>query len=284
MDRRSFIGTMPVIGLLGSRAKRLDVGGAQHPKSEWFPVVEEIGVQLYTLRSLLSQDVDRTLAAVAEIGYRTVEFAGLYGLTPQEMRRKLDAAGLRAVSSHVGVSDIRGDWTSFLEGAQELGQDLVVVPSIPESERTSEGLRKLAEDFNRAGEMASSAGLHFGYHNHSWEFAALPDGPIMMNLLLERTEPGLVDWQMDIFWTVDGGADPIAYLESQPGRVTSVHVKDRTVNGLMVDVGKGVIDFATILPRAEELGMLHAFVEHDTPDAPMESVRYSFNALSSLKP
>ena len=103
-----------------------------------------------------------------------------------------------------------------------------------------------------------------------------------MALLLERTEPRLVDWQREIFWTVDGGGDPMAYLESHAGRVTSVHVKDRTPDGQMVDVGKGVIDFAMILPRAEELGMLHAFVEHDMPDAPIESVRHSFNALNAL--
>ena len=282
MDRRRFIVAMPAIGFLASKPGRLSVSG-QDLVSGRSLVVEEIGVQLYTLRALLSEDVDGTLAQVAEIGYRTVEFAGLYGLSPREMRRILDAVGLRAVSSHAGVSDIRGDWASFLEGAQELGQDFVFVPSIPESERPPEGLRKLAEDFNRAGEMAGSAGLHFGYHNHAWEFAALPDGTIMMDLLLERTEPRLVDWQMDIFWVVDGGGDPMAYLESQAGRVTSVHVKDRTLEGRMVDVGKGVIDFARILPRAEELGMLHVFVEHDTPDAPIESVRYSFNALSALK-
>ena len=282
MDRRSFIATMPAIGFLGSRPGGLPVGeeGLLPGRSL---VVEEIGIQLYTLRVPLSEDVAGTLAQVAEIGYQTVEFAGLYGLTPGEMRTTMDAVGLRAVSSHAGVSDIRGDWASFLEGAQQLGQDFIFVPSIPESERTPEGLRKLAEDFNQAGEIAGSGGLHFGYHNHAWEFAALPDGTVPMDLLLERTEPRLVDWQMDIFWVVDGGGDPMAYLESQAGRVTSVHVKDRTPDGRMVDVGKGVIDFATILPRAEELGMLHAFVEHDTPDAPIESVRYSFNALSALK-
>ena len=281
MDRRSFIVAMPAIGFLGARPGGLSVG-AQGLVSGRSLVLEEIGIQLYTLRALLSEDVAGTLAQVAEIGYRTVEFAGLYGLTPREMRRTLDAVGLRAVSSHAGVNDIRGDWTSFLEGAQELGQDFVFVPSIPESERTPEGLRKLADDFNRAGEMAVSAGLHFGYHNHAWEFVVLSDGTITMDLLLERTEPRLVDWQMDIFWTVDGGGDPMAYLESHAGRVTSVHVKDRTPDGQMVDVGKGVIDFAMILPRAEELGMLHAFVEHDMPDAPIESVRHSFNALNAL--
>ena len=282
MDRRNFIAAMPAIGFLGSRPRGLPVGGQGLVLGQAL-VIEEIGVQLYTLRSLLSEDVDGTLALVAEIGYRTVEFAGLYGFTPREMRGKLDAAGLRAVSSHAGVIEIRGDWPFFLEGAQELGQDLVFVPSIPESERTPEGLRHLAEDFNRAGEMARSAGLRFGYHNHDWEFAALSDGTIMMDVLLECTERRLVDWQMDIFWTVHGGGDPMVYLEREAGRVTSVHLKDRTSDGLMVDVGKGVIDFATILPRAEELGMLHAFVEHDTPDAPLESVRYSFNALSALE-
>ena len=141
MDRRSFIIAMPAIGFLGSKPGGLSVSG-QGLVSGRSLVVEELGVQLYTLRALLSKDVDGTLAQVAEIGYQTVEFAGLYGLTPGEMRTTMDAVGLRAVSSHAGVNDIRGDWASFLEGVQELGQDFVFVPSIPESERTPEGLRE----------------------------------------------------------------------------------------------------------------------------------------------
>ena len=140
----------------------------------------------------------------------------------------------------------------------------------------------MADDFNRAAESARSAGLRFGYHNHDWEFGPLSDGTIPMDLLLERTDDDLVDWQMDIFWLVNGGAEPVPYLEQTSGRVTSVHVKDRTADGQMVDVGDGVIDFASLLRLAGPLGLLHAFVEHDQPGDGLESVRRSFVHLSSL--
>jgi len=231
----------------------------------------------------MPSDVDGTLAAVAEIGYREVEFAGLYGLTPRGMRAKCDAVGLRAASSHQSVGDVRGDWTSVLEGARELGQSLVIVPSIPSDLQTPDGLRALADDFNRAGEAASTAGLRFGYHNHDWEHRAFPDGTVPIDLLLERTDPALVDWQMDIFWTVHGGADPVRYLNEVGDRVTSVHLKDRTAAGEMANVGDGVIDFAGLLPLAEGMGLLHAFVENDRPGPdPVESIRRSFAGLSTL--
>jgi sugar phosphate isomerase/epimerase len=280
MDRRRFLAVAPALGL-AARAVSDMPAEAEALRAPTLPL-EVFGVQLYTLRSAMADDVDRTLAVVAEIGYRQVEFAGLYNLSPPAMRQKLDNVGLSAVSSHHSVNEIRGNWGAFLEGAQELGQALVVVPSIPQSEQNAEGIRRVADDFNRAAATARSAGLRFGYHNHSWEFDALPDGTLMMDLLLERTDPSLVDWQMDIYWTVDGGGDPMAYLESEAGRVTSVHVKDRTADGRMVDVGDGVIDFATILPRAEELGLRFALVEHDTPTDPIGSIRKSYATLERL--
>lgn len=276
MDRRAFLGVLPAAALVaGCRPSAPSVRARR--------TIEGFGVQLYTLRSAMAEDVDRTLAAIAEVGYTEVEFAGLHGLTPREMRTKLDAVRLRAASSHHSVGEVRGDWLRTLEGAQELGQSLVVVPSIPGEERTPEGLRRLADDFNRAGEMARVAGLRFGYHNHDWEHTALSDGTTPMDLLLESTDPTLVDWQMDIFWAVHGGADPATYLTQNPGRVTSVHLKDRTTDGDMVDVGDGVIDFGALLPLAEGLGLLHAFVEHDQPgDDAVESVRRSFTHLSTV--
>lgn len=276
IDRRGFLAMLPAAALVaGCRPN-----GAP---SAALTVVDHLGVQLYTLRSVMADDVDGTLAAVAEIGYREVELAGLYGLTPGEMRAKLDAAGLRATSSHQPVGDVRGDWQAVLDGAQTLGQSLIVVPAIPTQLRTTEELRRLADDFNRAGEAARAAGLRFGYHNHDWEHRALADGTIPIDLLLERTDPGLVDWQMDLFWTVHGEADPARYLTEASGRVTSVHVKDRTPGGDMADVGRGVIDFAPLLRQAEGLGLLHAFVEHDQPGVdPLASIRRSYQHLSRL--
>lgn len=244
------------------------------------PTLERLGVQLYTLREEMAREPERTLEAVAEIGYEEVELAGLYGMSVREMREKLAAVGLHAASSHHGLDAVRGDWDETLRGALELGQSLVVVPSIPVAERSPEGLRRVADDFNRAGAAARAAGLRFGYHNHDWELRPLEDGTIPMRLLLERTDPAAVDWQMDVFWTVHGGGDVMAYLAETAGRVTSVHVKDRTASGEMVDVGAGAIPFDAILLEAERLGLRHAFVEHDRPTDALASVRRSYLHLT----
>jgi len=188
---------------------------------------------------------------------------------------------VRAVSSHYGLPLLRDDFDRTLDGALALGQELMVVPSI-DDDRSADGLRRVADDFNRVGEKVRAAGLRFGYHNHDWEFEPLPDGTLPMELLLDRTDPDLVDWQMDIFWTVQGGGDPMTLLRERAGRVTSVHVKDRTPSGEMVDVGDGVIDFRTILAEADRQGLMHAFVEHDSPTDALESVRKGFVHLNSL--
>jgi sugar phosphate isomerase/epimerase len=298
LDRRAFLRVLPAAlgaaALTEPRAPGADwsagarQGGANHggPSGRvlsggWRPALDALGVQLYTLRDRMPDDVEGTLEQVAAIGYREVELAGLYGRSPAEMRRALDTHGLRAASSHHSVAEIRGDWQRTLEAAVTLGQALIVVPSIPGPEQNAEGLRRIAGDFDRAAEAARAVGLRFGYHNHAWEFEPLPDGTRPMDLLLERTDGDLVDWQMDIFWTVHGGADPARYLRRSAGRVTSVHVKDRSADGRMVDVGDGVIDFSTLLPLAEGLGLLHAFVEHDTPGDSIESVRRSYEYLTS---
>jgi len=230
---------------------------------------------------LFSADVEGTLDAVAGIGYREIEFAGLGGKTPAEMRSLLDQLGLRAVSSHNGLADIRGDWERTLEGASALGQRYIVCPSIDGRDRSGEGLRAVADAFNRAGEAASRHGIVFGYHNHDWEFSS-EDDVLPYDLLLERCDPALVTMQMDLHWIVHAGVDPMSYIARHPGRFHSVHAKDRTADGRMVNVGEGVIDFAAIHAASDEAGIRHWFVEHDSPQDPLADVTVSFRALSSI--
>jgi sugar phosphate isomerase/epimerase len=276
MDRRTFLAGVPA-AVLASQQGRARPGRASRTRR-----IDGFGVQLYTLRREMAADVDGTLAAVAQIGYTEVEFAGLYGLTAREMRERIDAVGLRAASSHHGIDLVRDGWERTIEDAQRLGQRLIVVPGLPGDERTRDGISRIADDFNRAGEMASAGGLRFGYHNHDWEFTPLEDGTIPMDHLLDRTDADYVDWQMDVFWVAQGGADPFEQLSRRTGRVRSIHVKDRTPEGDMVDVGDGVIDFERFIPEAERRGLLHAFVEHDQPRNAVDSVRRSFRHLSSL--
>lgn len=298
IDRRSFLAALALAGgsvVTGCGTRDADgsegapAGGAERSTGSaptgpaaGGTALDGWGVQLYTLRNRIEADLDGTLAAVAAIGYAEVELFQLHGLTPAAMRAKLDAAGLRAASSHYPIQAFRDGFDEALAGAGELGQALMVLPSIPSEERTPDGLARVADDLNRAGERARRAGLRVGYHNHDWELRPLADGRRPMDLLLDRADPELVDWQMDIFWTVHGGADPLAMLETYGHRVTSVHVKDRTADGRMVDVGDGVIDFAAVLSEAASRSLLHAFVEHDQPGDAVESVRRSYRHLTSL--
>ncbi|MDE0474176.1 MAG: sugar phosphate isomerase/epimerase [Gammaproteobacteria bacterium] len=298
LDRRRFLGALPGavvvagglpgLGRFEARAEGWPVGNVGHPGSDdggpALQVPSAIGVQLYTVRSVMTGDADGTLAAIAAIGYEEVELAGLYGMSAREMKARLDAVGLAATSSHHSVEEVRGSWEAILDAAVAFGQSLVVVPALPVAERDGEALRRVADDFNRAGEAARAAGLRFGYHNHDWEMHPDVDGVRPIDLLLDRTDPELVDWQMDIFWVVHAGADPMAELDARAGRVTSLHVKDRTAAGEMADVGAGVIDFRPVLARAGELGLLHQYVEHDQPRDPIESVRASYRALRDIVP
>ena len=288
MDRRTFLGAVP-LALLGTH---LGARSSVRTPSQWSPSaamnyrqpyerrLDALGVQLYTLREAMAADVDATLARVAEIGYAEVEFAGLHGVSASGMRAKLDREGLSATSSHVGIDLVRSRWSEALDVAQTLGQKLIVVPSLPGDERSADGLARVADDFNRAGEAAAAVGIRLGYHNHDWEFEPLADGGLPMDILLDRTETDLVDWQMDVFWTVQGGADPRAQLVRRAGRVRSIHVKDRAPNGDMVAVGDGVIDYHRIIPEGERHGLEHVYVEHDWPDDPFDSVLRSYRHLT----
>lgn len=294
IDRRGFLGALPIAlleaGRRGSRdpsvpgfVGRLEArSGASTRRSVLRPTIEAWGVQLYTVRQEMQADPDRTLVALAEIGYQEVELAGMYGMSARAMRGKLDAAGLRAVSSHHGLDVVRDGWDRTLDDALELGQSFVVVPSIPGDARDRDGLLRVADDFDRAGGAAAVEGLRFGYHNHDWEFTSLADGSTPMQLLLDRTDARLVEWQMDVYWSVQGGAGPLEWADRHAGRISTVHVKDRTASGEMVDVGDGVIDYATILAHFGDHGLLHAFIEHDAPDDAIASVRRSFRHVSSL--
>ena len=264
MDRRSFVAALSAAPLVGCFNRPV--------------IIDRPGVQLYTVRDAMLEDTSGTLAALAEIGCLDVEMAGTYGMTSSSFRRHLDASGLRAVSGHADFVEVRGDWQRTLDDAAELGHELIVVPWLPEDVRTADGYRAVADDLNRAGEAAQRMGIRFGYHNHQFEFDAM-DGVIPMALLLDETDGSLVDWQMDIYWVVDGGHEPLEWLDRYSARVTSVHIKDRSAQGAMVDVGDGVIDFEKILSAAKAHELRHSFIEHDNPADSLVTVRRSFDYL-----
>jgi sugar phosphate isomerase/epimerase len=242
-----------------------------------------IGVQLYTVRSLLERDFEGALAAVAAIGYREVELAGYHGRTPPDVRAALGRAGLLAPSQHVSIEAIRDGLSRVLDEAHILGSKFIVVAWIPEAQRSLDGYHAAAELFNRAGERARAAGIGFAYHNHAFEFDRL-DGRVPYEVLLERCEPRYVAFEMDLYWIVKGGGDPLAYFDRWPGRFPLVHLKDSTGPPAhrMVDVGAGRIPWKAIFARRDQAGIRHVFVEHDAPPDPLASIRRSYDYLRRL--
>jgi sugar phosphate isomerase/epimerase len=244
--------------------------------------LERIGVQLYTVRGLMKQDAEGTLRSLARIGYGEVELAGLYGLSAREMRGILDRQHLTAPSSHIGTAEMRGDWARTLADASTLGQRYITCAWIDESERTMDGYKRIAELFNRCGQAARAAGLQLCYHNHDFEFAPMGD-VVPYDLLLAECDQQLVKMEMDIYWVVKGGRDPLAYIARNPARFPLVHVKDMDRRGAMTDVGRGVIDFRAIFALSGRAGISHYFVEHDDPPSPLESVKTSYDFLRRLE-
>jgi sugar phosphate isomerase/epimerase len=244
--------------------------------------LDRLGIQLYTVRKLMARDAGGTLGKLADIGYKEVELAGLYGKSAGEMRRLLDRSRLAALSGHIGTAEMRGDWERTLTDAVILGHRYITCAWIDEADRTSYGYRKIAELFNRSAQVAREAGLQFCYHNHDFEFERMGD-TVPYDLLLADCDPDLVKMEMDIFWLVKGGRDPIEYFKWYPGRFPMVHVKDMDAAGKMVDVGKGVIGFRGILEHAARAGIQHYFVEHDEPKDPIATARASFDYLHTLE-
>jgi sugar phosphate isomerase/epimerase len=276
MNRREWIQTMSA-ALPGMAA--LTAG------SRWTEHLDHIGVQLYTVRDAMAQDFDGTLAQVARIGYREVEFAGYYDRDAKVVRAALDKVGLTAPSAHVPFEVLGDQWRKTLDDAQVVGHRYVVVPSIPDDLRkTLDGYRRAAERFNRAGEEAKKAGVQFGYHNHNLEFISLEGRP-PYDVLLEASDPTLVQFEMDLYWIIFGGGDPLRYFARWPGRFPLVHVKDMdgSPQHTMMDVGSGVIDWKGIFAHREQAGIRHFIVEHDQPASAFDSIRASYTYLSHLE-
>lgn len=244
--------------------------------------VERVGLQLYTLRNEMSQDFAGTLARVAELGFKEMEFAGYMGQPAAAVRRMLDANGLTSPASHIQLQAIRDNLAGEIETAVTLGQKYIVVPIVPANERTIDDYHRHAEALNRAGEACKSAGLKMGYHNHSFEFE-LVEGQRPYDLLVEETDPELVAMELDLFWIVNAGIDPIEYINKYPGRFKMLHVKDMDTHGRMTDVGRGEIKFAEIFSRLDTGGFEHYFVEHDNPGNGLVSIAFSIYTVRNLR-
>ncbi len=288
MNRRTFLEILTAAAVL---PRHLSWAAAEHR-------IEKIGLQLYTVRDQMKADFDGTIAKVASIGYKEVEFAGYFGHTPEQVRVVIDRNGLTSPSCHVEYAVLSDKWPSVIESSKTIGQSYIVCPWIPEEIRKQpDGWKRAIDTFNHAGEISKKSGIQFAYHNHWFEFLPV-NGKLPYDMLLEQCDPDLVKMELDLCWITVAGADPLTYFNRYPGRFPLVHVKDMkklpkvSASGGqdfgdslkdMTAVGSGIIDWKRIFAQSEKAGIKHYIVEHDKPEAPFESIKISYDYLSKLR-
>jgi sugar phosphate isomerase/epimerase len=284
LSRRGFLGVAAAsvaAAMIPKSAESL----VPSPRSltEPFTAPQPIGLQLYTVRDLMQKDVQGTLRQVAGVGYREVEFAGLFDKKATTVAKWLKENQLTSPSSHIPIDRLRNNIQGVVDECRTLGNTFIVCPYIDEKERkTADDWRKIAADFNKFGEQVKRAGMQFAYHNHDFEFAKLPSGEMGYDILCKECDPKNVKLEMDLFWTTKGGQDPLTYFAKYPGRFPCVHVKDMTGSGQMVNVGEGRIDWSRIFAKRREAGIEHFFVEHDNPKNPIADIAVSYRYLAKL--
>jgi sugar phosphate isomerase/epimerase len=302
MNRRTFIESSIATAVVTAASANSTWAAAVHH-------IDRIGLQLYTVRELIKQDFDGTIAGVAKIGYKEVEFAGYFGKTPKEVRATLDKNGLTSPSAHHPMdappaehgkmANLTDNLQEIIDGAHVIGQKFLVCPYLDAKSRTADGYKRLAESCNRVGAATKKAGIQFAYHNHSFEFEKVDglDGRLPFDYLLTETDPKLVKIEMDLCWITVAGQDPIAYFNKYPGRFPLVHVKDwskegsdpggnvgavgHAVTGHIANVGSGSIDWKNIFSHSEKAGIQHYFVENDEAKS-LADPKASYDYLSKL--
>lgn len=242
-----------------------------------------LGLQLYTVRDAAKADLAATLSELAAIGYREVEFAGLHGHPAGAVRQMLDHAGLKAPAGHVSLEDLEQRFDQVTADAKALGHRYVLVPSLDQKWENVDGYTAVAMAFNRLGKALRNRGLRLGFHNHQVEFAALPGGTTGYELLLRHTDKGLVTFELDLFWARDGGADSLDLFKRYRDRFRLVHIKDRAADGSQTAVGRGTMDWATLLAAARRAGVRHWFIEQDNATDPMEFARQSWEYVRRVE-
>lgn len=271
-----------------------------------------LGIQLYTLMTLLDADFEGTIAKVAAMGYREVETLGSFGRDPAWVRSVFDRHGLVSPSQHImppGLYEVFTDGVAgridrptferkFIEAfafdrvealidacakqAGPLGQKYITWQiSWPSQLQSLDQIRQLIAALNRAADAAHDRGFKLAYHNHDQEFARVGND-VPYDLIVQGTDPKKLKFELDLAWATKAQVDPVAYFKRYPGRFRMVHMKDIAADGGVRDPGTGLVDFKRIIPAAEKAGIAHFFVEYDVPTDPLRTAADAHRYLAPL--
>lgn len=251
-------------------------GAAIAPSFAFTAPAKTVGLQLYSLREQLPKDVRGTIVKVAQAGYKEVESygysakGGFWGLNAKEFKSLLTENGLTMPSGHYGMDKFMIDGNaeelkSYIEAANIMGSSYIVIPYLGESVRkTEDDWKKVATKLNEASVICKAGGLKLGYHNHNFEFEKVGN-TTGYEIMLSGTDPKAVQFEMDLYWVVRSGNDPLALFTAHPGRFPMWHVKDmdKADHTINTEVGSGTIDFKSIYKHAKLAGLKHLIMEQE---------------------
>ena len=279
---------LPLVSLLAAATLFLNASADFH---------EHVGLQIYSLRATTKASGLPASLDLAK-GWGCTEIEGGIGgpLTAEQVRAELDKRGLTYPSVHAQYDQLNKDLAGVIREAKTLGAKYVICPWIPHKAAFDAVLMKEAADnFNKWGEAFRAAGIKFGYHPHGYEFAAgATAGETLLDDLIRSTKPENVAYEMDVFWVVHGGGDPVKLLEKYSTRWVALHVKDIRKGAPIgfttghapdtdnVAVGTGQVDWKAVISAAEKIGVKYYFIEDETP-APLECIPASLAYLKTLK-
>jgi len=250
------------------------------------------GIQLYTLRDEMPKDPKGILKQLSSFGYKQIEsyehntLGMFWGMKNTEFKQYLDSLGMKIVSSH---ADIYKDFERKAGEAAAIGMDYLICPSLG-SQKSLDAFKKAADKFNECGAICKRNGLRFAYHNHDYSFQLL-DGQYPQDVMMNATSKDLVDYQMDIYWVVTAGQEPVQWMNKYPNRFRLAHVKDRIKNAPLTEknasttVGTGSINFEEILSAGKNLGLAYFIVEQERYDGttPLKAAQDSAAFMKNLK-
>jgi sugar phosphate isomerase/epimerase len=256
----------------------LAVGSFLLPKctSSTTPKLNNVGVQLYSVRTEMMADPIGTLKRLAQIGYKQIESArsekgNYYGLQPKEIKKVLGDLGMTLRSGHVHIDEA---WQQSIDAAAEAGQEYLICSTMPSEGQTVGNYTRVADVFSKAGEDCKKSNIIFGYHNHDYEFEK-ENGQVLYDILLQKTDPSLVKMELDLGWVFVTGNDPLTYFEKYPGRFPLWHLKDMDkTKKQSTEFGKGQLNIKGMLENSKKSGMKYFFVEQE---------EYTNNAFESLQ-
>jgi sugar phosphate isomerase/epimerase len=254
----------------------------------------KLGLQLWSLRAQLTASLPSGMAEVKSLGFTEVESAGTYNHTAKEMRALADANGLEIVGAHIPYERMQSDLPGVIAEAKTLGVKYVIVAWVPhKGEFDVPAARAAIDNFNAWGAALKEAGLGFGFHTHGYEFKPLADGTSAFDVMLNETKPDLVFCEMDVFWVVQAGLDPVKLLQKYPGRFKAFHIKDMKKGAPVnlyeghapasdnVVVGAGIMDWPAIIEQGRKSGVEYYFIEDETSD-PVGNIPPSITYLETL--